>query len=204
MRVIQANCNRSKEATESILQLALEVKADMLFVQEPWIIDQRSINHSGFQQIAPRTTLRPRTTTWIRKDIQAKVVPGDKFQDDPDIQIFDVQEGREVTQFIHVYNERTRNANTPEIANNPNWALERILQPVTTSGHNSRLQKSVVLLGDLNLHHESWDPQQTHQHTRIATNTDPKHFKHDAFGRAHRVLLGAHALRYRHRALSRC
>ena len=124
----------------------------MLFVQEPWIIDQRSINHSGFQQIAPRTTLRPRTTTWIRKDIQAKVVPGDEFQDDPDIQIFDVLEGGDATQFVHVYNERNRSENTP------NWALERILQQVTTSGHNSRLQKSVVLLGDLNLHHESWDP----------------------------------------------
>jgi hypothetical protein len=37
IRVLQINLNRSQPATESALQLALESKADLILVQEPWL-----------------------------------------------------------------------------------------------------------------------------------------------------------------------
>jgi putative NIF3 family GTP cyclohydrolase 1 type 2 len=40
-RIIQVNLNRSLAATESVLQLAIELKIDLILVQEPWIISER-------------------------------------------------------------------------------------------------------------------------------------------------------------------
>ena len=37
-RVLQVNLNRSAPATESALQIAVELKIDIVVVQEPWIL----------------------------------------------------------------------------------------------------------------------------------------------------------------------
>lgn len=37
-KVLQVNLNRSTYATESALQLAVELNIDLVVVQEPWII----------------------------------------------------------------------------------------------------------------------------------------------------------------------
>ena len=38
LRVLQVNLNTSAVATESALQVAIELKIDLLVVQEPWVI----------------------------------------------------------------------------------------------------------------------------------------------------------------------
>ena len=38
IRILQVNLNRSSLATESALQIAIELKVDLLVVQEPWLI----------------------------------------------------------------------------------------------------------------------------------------------------------------------
>jgi hypothetical protein len=38
-KILQVNLNRNQQATESALQLAIELEIDLLLVQEPWIIE---------------------------------------------------------------------------------------------------------------------------------------------------------------------
>ena len=69
VRILQVNLNRNQPATESALQVAIELKVDLVLVQEPWVLSDtqdyagaRSTLHSSFVQILPRhKTLRPRT-----------------------------------------------------------------------------------------------------------------------------------------------
>lgn len=73
IRVLQANLNRSILATESILELTVELKIDLILIQEPYIlspdnpIERRSINHNSFSQILPahHPGQRPRTLVYV-------------------------------------------------------------------------------------------------------------------------------------------
>ena len=38
LRIMQANANRSIAATESILKLGIREKADLISIQEPWLL----------------------------------------------------------------------------------------------------------------------------------------------------------------------
>ena len=56
-RVLQVNLNRNSTATESALQVAVELKVDLIVVQEPWTttnVDHsfiRSILHPSFYSV---------------------------------------------------------------------------------------------------------------------------------------------------------
>ena len=58
---MQINLNKSLEATESTLELAISKKTDIIAVQKPWLVLQenktylntRSVNYSAFTQILP-------------------------------------------------------------------------------------------------------------------------------------------------------
>jgi hypothetical protein len=47
IKILQVNLNRSAPATESALETAIELKADLIVIQEPWVTDNntRSIAH---------------------------------------------------------------------------------------------------------------------------------------------------------------
>ena len=70
LRIMQANLNTCSPATESTLQLAVEMGIDLLVVQEPRLIEAegdgdgavRSVNHSSFSQIFPSTTTHYHST----------------------------------------------------------------------------------------------------------------------------------------------
>ena len=73
-KVLQVNLNRNSAATESALQIAVELEIDLILIQEPWIIREsdrfRSVLHSGFTQILPFSAspdIRPRTLAYISK-----------------------------------------------------------------------------------------------------------------------------------------
>src|SRR6266852_652649 len=95
-KVLQVNLNRSGPATESALQIAIELKIDLIIIQEPWIIPKnldlyyrntRSILHPSFAQILPPVNL-------------AKESPLD-----PDLLVIDIVEGNQKIQLFNVYNE---------------------------------------------------------------------------------------------------
>ena len=58
LRILQINLNKSVQATESALQVAVELAIDLVIVQEPWLCliqqtppdfsDTRSVNYPSF------------------------------------------------------------------------------------------------------------------------------------------------------------
>lgn len=77
IKILQVNLNRSAQATESALQVAIELKIDLILVQEPWTTpkkqDQdysntRSILHPGYTQLLPPyPSFRPRTLAYVSR-----------------------------------------------------------------------------------------------------------------------------------------
>ena len=50
IKILQVNLNRSAPTTESALETAIDHKADLIVIQEPWVTDDntRSIVHQSF------------------------------------------------------------------------------------------------------------------------------------------------------------
>ena len=153
-KVLQVNLNRSALATESALQIAIELKIDLIIIQEPWIIPKnqdpdyrntRSILHPSFTQILPADlTLRPRTLVYVSRTFQPTVNLAKESPLDPDLLVIDIVEGNQKIQLLNVYNEANQLGTGPK-------TIERALYPFT-------LYKDSILLGDFNTHHPWWDP----------------------------------------------
>jgi hypothetical protein len=92
LRLIQANTNRGIQATESLLEYAVQKRVDILLIQEPYIFrdketgykDCRSINHPSFTVLLPPhdDKTRPRTLVYTSRLLQLHVNP--IRRDDPD------------------------------------------------------------------------------------------------------------------------
>ena len=113
IKALQINLNKSSIATESALQLAIELKVDIVLVQEPWLAPRdpdkdysstRSVLHPSFTQVLPIVQeLRPRTLAYIARGFKPVVslVP----IVDPDILILDIIEGSQRLQLSNIYNK---------------------------------------------------------------------------------------------------
>jgi hypothetical protein len=151
-RILQVNLNRSSAATESVLQLAIELKIDLILVQEPWIISEnpdysnsRSISHSSFSQILPTTIgFRPRTFAYISKTYIPSVTLASSSID-PDLLVLLVAEESNTLELVNIYNE------TSQIEGNSSKTVERSLLTSTISANS-------LILGDFNLHYPWWNP----------------------------------------------
>jgi hypothetical protein len=87
LRILQVNLNKSPQATESALQVCVDLAVDLLVVQEPWLAplqpsgnyaNTRSINHPSFAQIfppSPDPSLRPRVLLYASNNLQAQINP---------------------------------------------------------------------------------------------------------------------------------
>ena len=154
IKLIQINLNRSQAATESALQLAIELKVDLIIVQEPWIYtpspiddysNSRSVLHPSFTQILPRNNkLRPRTLAYISKEFKPLVCLAASSPLDPDLLVIDIIEGSYKIQLLNIYNE------ADQLGSNTS-TLTRCL-------YDQELYSSSILLGDFNTHHPWWDP----------------------------------------------
>lgn len=153
IRFLQINLNRSSQATENVLQLALELNIDIILIQEPWIMKNgsdfsncRSILHQNFIQTLPKfnPTLRPRTLFYTSKDLRASIDLAPSSPVDPDIQIINCQNRSETFQIINIYNEADQ-------AKEQGYTIERLL-------YNIPLSRYTIVLGDFNTHHPLWDP----------------------------------------------
>jgi ribonuclease HI len=154
LRVLQVNLNRSQISTETTLQLAIELKVDIILVQEPWLVQgdwakTRSIAHPAFKQIFPNNplALRPRILAYISKSLKPSTTISPSSPNDPDVLIIDTIEGGSRVSFLNIYNEKGLGANNSK-------TLERVLYPLSeTIDFNS-----TVIVGDFNTHHPFWDP----------------------------------------------
>lgn len=152
LRVLQANLNKSMTATESTLQLAIELKANIIAVQEPWLApttndnyaQARSTTHQAFFQILPTAdpSTRPRVMFYISRTLAAEIYPLESFQKDPDAIAIVVKGDNYQINLINLYNQ-TNAEGTKTI---PRVLLETQLPP------------SSVLVLDCNEHHPLWDP----------------------------------------------
>ena len=150
LKILQINLNRSATATESALQLATELKIDLLVVQEPWTtpknqgqndyFDTRSILHPSYIQILPADLrFRPRTLVYVATSCKAIVTISSSSPKDPDLLIIDIIEGKSKIQLLNIYNKIDQ-------AGTGLNTLKRCLYKLA-------LLPSTVLLGDFNTHH---------------------------------------------------
>ncbi|KAF1981141.1 hypothetical protein K402DRAFT_398838, partial [Aulographum hederae CBS 113979] len=117
LRILQINLNRSMQATESVLQLAIELMVDIIAVQEPWILgssqnprgftgsNRRSISHRSFTQILPEGDIRPRVMLYAARDLQAQISTLSSFPTDPDCLLLSIRTRDFEFQLLSVYEE---------------------------------------------------------------------------------------------------
>ncbi|KAF7568860.1 hypothetical protein PtrM4_112750 [Pyrenophora tritici-repentis] len=161
IKILQANLNKSIQATESTLQLAVELRVDIIAVQEPWLTptrnndyaDTRSTSHAAYLQILPQSEpkLRPRVLFYISRTLLAETHLLEGFTSDPDAIALVVQKGNHKFNIFNLYNER----GIGDIKTIPRVLLNT----------NTRLPESSILLLDANEHHPWWDP--------LCTSTSP-------------------------------
>ena len=151
LKVLQVNLNKNPRTTESTLQLAIELKVDIIAIQEPWIAPSnssnyeapRSIAHQSFYQIFPKAdpNLRPRALFYISRSLIAEVSQLEEIAD-PDAIAITIQEGCSKFNIYNVYNQK----NAENIK-----TFQRLLK-------DTQLPTSTLLLMDANEHHPWWDP----------------------------------------------
>jgi hypothetical protein len=146
LRLIQANTNRGIQATESLLEYAVQKRVDILLVQEPWIFrdketgykDCRSINHPSFAALLPphNDETRPRTLVYTSRLLQLQINP--IRLDDPDCQTLEVRDSKGARiQVVNLYNEKDKQGI---------WTVDRCL-------YNLPLLPNSLLVGDFNTRH---------------------------------------------------
>jgi hypothetical protein len=153
-KILQVNLNRSLPATESALQVAIELKIDILLIQEPWILSDsddfstaRSVAHQSYFQLLPVWTgLRPRTLAYVSRSYTPIVNTSPISPTDPDVLIVDISEKGEKVQAINIYNEKDLDFDLER-----GHTLQRFL-------YNFTLSSKSIIVGDFNLHHPLWEP----------------------------------------------
>jgi hypothetical protein len=162
LRLVQANTNRGIQATESLLEYAVQKRVDILLIQEPWIFrdketgykDCRSINHPSFTALLPPhdDETRPRTLVYTSRLLQLQINP--VRLDDPDCQTLEVRDSKGARiQVVNLYNEKDRQGV---------WTVDRCL-------YNLPLLPNSLLVGDFNTRHQSWDPTSSNNGLREDT-----------------------------------
>jgi hypothetical protein len=103
VKILQVNLNRNPSATKSALKTAIELKADLIVIQEPWVTDDNacSIAHQSFTQILPPDNdLCPRTLVYVSKAFRPLVSLGSSSPRDSDLLAIDIIEGNAKIQLL--------------------------------------------------------------------------------------------------------
>ena len=156
IKILQINLNKSQPATESALQLAMELNIDFIIVQEPWLIPRpsptseysntRSVSHQNFIQIFPSfsATLRPRTMIYVSKRQQQNILSSTIKINDPDIQAVNFKFDGKQFNLINIYNNNGQDRSRGK-------TIEEYL-------FSLKIEQNTIILGDFNLHHQLWEP----------------------------------------------
>ncbi|GKT61219.1 endonuclease reverse [Colletotrichum tofieldiae] len=157
LQIMQANVARRPLAHETALNLAYAAHVDILLLQEPSIRSEErrpTRYHPGFEIFTPVDNWvedRPRVLTYLRRGtglrgVQIRPLP------DPSTDLLFLQllaGTQEVLTVINVYN-------APCGSLRPGQAV-RDITTAWQPGHQER----VLLAGDFNLHHWTWQPEAT-------------------------------------------
>nr|ABC24970.1 reverse transcriptase [Monascus pilosus] len=141
MKIIQANVGRGGPSHD----LLLSFTADIILVQEPWTKMAKHLTktHPRYQLFSPTTRweIRPRTLTYVRKDLPAHTLPQPSS---PDITAVEV----DGLTIINVY----RPPNDSVTPSSPTRStIHTLLQyPVP---------RNTIIAGDFNTHHPLWQPE---------------------------------------------
>ena len=171
LRIIQANTNRGIQATESVLEYAVQQKVDLILIQEPWIFrdketgyrDCRSINHPSFTALLPPhgNNIRPRTLVYTSRLLQLQINPTRLL--DSDCQSLEVRDSNgSRIQIVNLYNEKDQEGR---------WTVDRCL-------YSLPLLPNTLVAGDFNTRHQSWDPTSSRnsaQEDNLYTWIEEKH-----------------------------
>jgi hypothetical protein len=119
IKILQVNLNMSAQATEATLQLAIELKASIIAVQEPWLIPTRnsdysktrSVLHSAYTQFFPPSNplIRPRVLFYISRTLEAEIFLRAGFTPDLDAMALVVKGKDYRFNLCNIYNEKKRN-----------------------------------------------------------------------------------------------
>lgn len=159
LRVIQINVGRGAVSHEAALSLGAEDSADIILVQEPYIlstnlprrITKRHPQYDAFTPTDDWSAAKPRVVSYVRKDAglrcQQRFLPGSLELAARDILALEISSpsGRSVT-VINVYNAPPGSDGAGEAA--------RLLGGLSPGA----LPRRTLLAGDFNLHHEWWQP----------------------------------------------
>lgn len=161
LKILQINANHTSLVTENVLELAIEHNIDLIFIQEPSIINSEALrlaenwenanstSHTSFSQIWPTNSNpknRPRVMLYY-----SNTLPGGTISkcptspDDPDCLIIKFAQLDRIWQFVNIYNQ------TDQLGVH-GTTLNRVIY------NELQLQPYTVLLGDFNLKHPDWDP----------------------------------------------
>ncbi|KAK5991836.1 hypothetical protein PT974_07493 [Cladobotryum mycophilum] len=162
--IFQHNTHRTDTVHHTALQLALEAKADIIMLQEPYCPRNKetgnwiALEHTAYNLITPQPgsspssiKSRPRVLSYVRKASQLEFTPRYDLFNDPDILAIEIL-GIEPFLLINLYNEQPQQAS--QQANQQGLhTIERLLFPI------GRLKQPSILAGDFNLHHTRWNTQ---------------------------------------------
>lgn len=151
MIVIQHNCNGTAVSTIAALEAAIERRAEVACLQEPYVGKKYVISHPGFQIRWPECTKREtRVALAIRNDALDRYVFEEHTDlvDSPHVQCLDVWETanrRKVrrTRLINIYNKARAQGGGYTI---DNIEVSRLIEGRT------------ILAGDFNARSPAWDP----------------------------------------------
>ena len=160
-KVIQHNTNRNTASQHTILQEALEGKADLVCLQEPATYTQDSffftISHAAFHcYFYSGSKVRPRVALYVRKASNIQAIERLDLSKDLDFQIleFSFLQSLSPSLFvINLYNEAPLQGSGYTV-----FTIDRFLRlSFSSSLTSSPSSPPTLLLGDFNLHHPLWN-----------------------------------------------
>ena len=152
--ICQHNSAKGKDITQSLFEVSMQGKANLIFVQEPYVyfnaVTQSftTLTHLNYHLILPNinTGLKPRVVTYINKTSSYDISARTDLISDPDMQLFEFSSTLESFYIIHMYNEKSSLEGVSQTT------FQRFLEL------DLSLDKPFLLLGDMNLHHPWWNP----------------------------------------------
>jgi len=140
---------KSRAAQESILESAASLKAEVICLQEPWLINdvtrEKTATLRGYRTLAPINTWgdreqRPRVLTLLRDTIK---IARTSEEGHPDVLglLIELEDGRTI-DILNIYNAGANSSRARE--------AERLIRA-------RPIYQNSVYLGDFNLHHPLWD-----------------------------------------------
>ena len=153
INILQYNTAKNSLIQETILEIGLERKADIILIQEPRIYNSRnSISHPAYNLLIPYKN-NPRVLIYIKKNIPIRSFIRLDLVDDPDLLLIEVIiKGIQPFYIINIYNELNNSINNN---NNKERTIERALIPL-------KLDKPALIGGDFNAYYYLWNSSIIH------------------------------------------